>query len=155
MSEKTVMEGLQTLILVMAQFSSGDVVINDWDVLDGEMAKSPFVIISNSDNILARKDTASAVTKWQIKVTLYQEFVENWKDAYNSFRTNRQALIDTMNITDNRSADGISGVTIDEIRPSTPLQIWVDPGTPSELQGTVMPLFISQEFIFDTEEMEQ
>ena len=152
MSEKTVMEGLQTLILAMAEFSSGDVVINDWDVLDGEMAQSPFVIISNSDNFIARKDTASAVTKWEIKVTLYQEFKENWKDAYNSFRTNRQALIDTMNITDNRSADGISGVTIDEIRPGSPLQIWVDPGTPADLQGTVMPLFISQELIFDTEE---
>ncbi len=155
MSEETVMEGLQTLILAMDEFSSEDVVINDWDVLDGEMAKSPFVIISNSDDFVARQDTVSAVTQWQIKVTLYQEFVANWKDAYNSFRTNRQALIDAMNITDNRSADGMSGVTIDEIRPSSPLQIWVDPGTSKELQGTAMPLFISQELIFDTKETEQ
>ena len=150
MSEATVQAGLQTLILAMDEFNSDDVVINDWDVLDGEMAKSPFVIISNADNFIARKDTASAVTTWEMKVTLYQEFKENWKDAYNSFRTNRQALIDTMNITDNRSADGISGVTIDEIRAGSPLQIWVDPGLPDDTQA--MPLFISQELIFDVEE---
>ncbi len=152
MSEATVQAGLKTLILAMSEFSSGDVVINDWDVLDGEMAKSPFVIISEADNFIARRDTTTPNTKWEVKVTLYQEFKENWKDAYNSFRTNRQALIDTMNITDNRSADGISGVTIDEIRAGSPLQIWVDPGTPQELQSRVMPLFISQELLFDVEE---
>lgn len=150
-TEQLIQEGIQDLIQAMAVFANADVVINEWGILDQSTASAPYVIIGNSHDFSSRRDITTANTKWQIQLMLVEAF-SDWPETYNNFRNRRQALIDEFNTTDNRSANGIESVTIDEIRPDGPIEGWFPPYLSTEELAQAVPTYIFQRMIVDTED---
>jgi len=151
MSEQTIQEGIQDIIQGMSEFDDDEVLINDFSMFDESVSGGRRVVIETSDDFVARRDTRDPVTKWQIKVWLVEVF-DGWDTTLINFRNGRQAIIDTMDTDDNRSADGLEGITIDEIRSQTPVLPWFDPYlTPDELVEAE-PIYLYQIMIMDAEE---
>jgi len=151
MSEATIQSGLQTIIQGMAAFANADVVVNDWGILDGAVSAAPFVIISNADNFVGRRDTTTPNTVWEVAVTLYEAFTE-WATTLDNFRTRRQAIIDELDSGDNRSANGLEGVTIDEIRNEGPIEPYYGPYITADEIPEAIPQFLTQTWILTCEE---
>lgn len=154
MSEKAIQEGLQDIFQALAGYENADVVINDWGVLDGEIVKAPYVIIGNANIFTGRQDAQTANTRWDVEVYLFIGFPpgSTWKAVLDDFRDKRQTLLDTMNSSDNRSANGIESVTIDVVRQGAPVEYWYDPSTPPDMLASSTPLFVYQMMIFEAEE---
>lgn len=151
MSEKSIQEDMQDTIQSMSPFANSDVVINDWSILDGPVSNAPYVIIENSDTIESRQDVKTANTKWNIPIRLIERFVD-WTPSLNSFRDNRQALIDQFNGTEDYRSAGASATTADVIRSDGPIDhIYEEYGEP-EIDPEAVPLFISQRLLFEFEE---
>lgn len=151
MSEKSVQEALQDLLQSMPEFADADVVINDWRVFDQYVGDAPYAIIANANDFRARQDTKTANTKWFVPVALVMNFVE-WDTTMNALRDLRQAVVDLMNTSDSRSADGQNGVTIDLVRSDTPITPWYPPYTRAEDMADAVPQFIFQRIILEVEE---
>lgn len=151
-TEYAVQQGLQALIQGLDEFSSVDVAINDWSLLDAPNINAPYVIIQNADDFTARKDTSVTQAQWLIPVELFVNFTD-WKETLDRFRTYRQALVTLFGgSTDARSADGIEGLTIDVIRNRGPITPYYDKYIPADLQPESLPVFLSQALIFECQE---
>ena len=152
MSEATIQTGIQTQIQAMAEFADADVKINDWSILDQGNAAAPYVIISDADTFVSRQDSKTAVTTWEIVVTLCEAFTD-WTTTLNNLRTRRQALIDNFNaVGDARSADGLAAVTVDEIRSEGPITPYYGPYLRADDMAEALPQFLNQSMIFVTQE---
>lgn len=151
MSEKNIMEGIQKVIQALPEFDQTDVTINDWSILDGARSRSPFLVLYLSDDFDSRQDATTPVTDWNIKGDLYEPFLD-WEESMNSFRDKRQAIIDKLNLDDNRSAGGLDAVTIDRIRSGESIQylfpFFLDP---EQLRDS-LPEYIKQTLIFEAQE---
>lgn len=152
MSELAIQEGIQDILQAMSEFADADVVINDWGLLDQSNSNAPYVIISNADDFVSRQDVKTPETTWQIPVTLCEAF-SDWPTTLNNLRARRQAIIDEFNtVGDNRSANGLAAVTIDEIRNDGPIQPYYGPYVPAEAQAEVLPQFLNQTLILTVQE---
>lgn len=152
MSEATIQSGIQAVIQAMTEFSDGDVVINDWSILDQGNSAAPYVIIENADEFVSRQDAPSDQTTWQIKITLIEKFID-WDTTLNYFRTRRQAIIDKINAVGTaRSAGGLAATTIDVVRSGGPIGYIYNRYIPDDQLAEAMPDFISQLIILETEE---
>lgn len=147
-NEKAIQDGLQTLIQAMSQFANADVVINDWTVLDGSTLSAPYILITNADDFNSQQNVSSPETRWNIKIILVERFLD-WKTSLNSFRQDRQALIDQLNSDDNRSANGITAFTIDVLRSNGPI---IGGYLTEEPERGETPIFLLQEMIAECEE---
>ena len=153
MSEAAIAAGIKTTIQAMSEFADADVVDNDYGVMDGSMENAPYVIIGTSDDFISEQDTQDHNTVWDINITLIEAFVD-WKATLGTIRTNRQAILDEYNSTTSnaRSAGGLEGVDINEIRSSGPLvpvyPNWIDP----EMEADADPIYIMAPLIFVCEE---
>ncbi len=151
MSEQTIQEDIQDTIQAMSQFSSTDVVINDWSILDGEVVAAPYIIIENSDQVVSRQDVKTANTRWDIPITLIVQFVD-WTASLNEFRNRRQALINQFNGTDDYRSAGTSATTANVIRSDGPIDYIYDVYGDPEIVQEAEPVFISQRILFEFEE---
>lgn len=149
MSELAIQTALQTAFKAMDEFADADVLINDWTVLDQSVLKAPYVIISDADTFRSRQDTSTPNTTWEIVVTLLENF-EDWTTALDNVRTRRQAIIDKVNTGDTRSAGGLEGTSIDEIRSGTPITPRYD--TYVENISEAEPIYLFQDLILVCEE---
>lgn len=151
-SEKNIQEGLQAIIQALPDFREGTVVVNDWSVLDGSNLKAPFVIIIAADDFESRKDTSVAQNTWSVPVILYERFI-NWPTSLGRFRDLRQTLLDTFNANDDsRSANGLEAVDVRVIRNEGPISPLYDRNIPDNLKAQSLPQYLTQTFIFETEE---
>lgn len=153
-TQKQLQEGMQTFIrTITPAFASADVVINDWDLLDGPVAGAPYVIISNADEWAARKQTAAAQREWQIVATLYEEFKTGekaWKTTMDNLRDRIEAILDKVDEGAYRTA-GLAGTNISAVRSGGPVEARYQPYlTPEQLSGA-MPIFVYQRMIFSVE----
>lgn len=149
MSEVTIANALETAMEAIAAFGTGDVVQNDYTIFDQWSGLSPYIIISTSDQFTSRQDTASDQTRWEIGLMLALEW-NGWKTTLDSFRTHRQSIIDKLNSGNVRSAGGLEGVDIVEIRSLTPITPRYLPYV-EDLQEAD-PLFLFQEMAVVAEE---
>jgi tryptophan 2,3-dioxygenase len=150
-SETAIQLGIKTAIQSMIEFADADVVINDWSILDQSSQAAPYVIIENADNFRSMQITQTPENTWDIPITLIERFID-WTTSLNNFRDRRQAIIDKINSGDERSANGLSGVTIDEIRSDGSIgQIFLAYLTP-EQQVEALPTFLSQRIVLVTKE---
>ena len=149
MSETAIQSGLQTAFRAMARFSSADVVINDWRILDGNIAGSPYILIENADTMNSRQDAPTPVTTWDIPVTIYRQFAD-WNTTMGSLRDDRQAVVDNINSSDVRSAGGLQ-VSINAVRSEGREDVY-DIYNPSEFDAEKEPTFIGYRLILVCEE---
>lgn len=153
MSEATILSGLKTALLSMEEFASGEVVIDDWDLITkGETQASPFVILETSNEFVSRQDTQTPDTIWQIVLFLLVEYDGRWETSKAAFRTARQAIIDKINTSSVRSAGGLAGVTIDEVRSNGPIGYYFEPQLDPDDIAYADPLYLVQEIILSAEE---
>ena len=152
MSEQAVHEGIQAVIRQIAAFAAADVVINDWSVLDQSSQAAPYVIISNADDFRSRQDATSPQTTWQVPVAIYERWTD-WPTTLANLRARRQAIIDEFNVvSDNRAANGLPAVTIDEIRNDGPITPYYGPYIRAEEVPDALPQFLMQTLILSVEE---
>lgn len=95
MSEATLQNDIQReLLRITGTFSSGDVVINDWSILDGGNASAPYVIIQTADDPnVSGIQTGAALTSYTIPIYVVVKF-DDWDSARSALQTTRQAVID-------------------------------------------------------------
>lgn len=154
MSEKTIAEGIQAILQGMDDFSAGDVGIEEWTMLDGSTQNAPFVIIAISDDFDSRQDAKAQSETWEIKVNLYVRFVD-WGESRLKFRNTRQNILDEFNEqgSKSRSADITSKlIDIQSIRNGDDVGPWYPPFETKEELLASDPIFLHQEFIFETRE---
>jgi len=151
MSELSVQTGIQTALRSMSEFADGDVVINDWSILDEEMSNSPYVIISTADDFDSRQDVVTPENGWDILLFLYVRWT-NWSDTMNDFRDYRQAIIDKINSDTVRSAGGLEGVNIVRMYNGSAVEPYYDPYITPEQYDEAMPDFLWQVLVLETEE---
>lgn len=120
MSEATIAAAIIADIQGMSEFADADVVDSDYSILDQSVLKAPYVIVGTSDEFVSRQDVQTPETTWDLPITLIENF-RDWQTTLQAIRTRRQALIDKINSGDVRSAGGLSGVNIDELRSDGPL----------------------------------
>lgn len=154
-TEAALQSAIQTILQsITGTFASADVVINDWSILDGPRDSAPFAIIENSDDFSGLQRTSDANTRRDIPVTLAVRLgPDTWKEAQDNFRDAREAILSKFNeVGTARSAGGLEGVDITEIRSAGPIgyiyPIYVEP----QNQPFVNPDFVSQRIIFVVEE---
>jgi len=155
MSEATIMSGLATAIKAMAEFEDADVVVNDWEILDKSTAGAPFVIIENAEDFTSRQDVPTPQTSWQILVTLVEKFVNaksSFQTTFSNLGTRRQAIIDKINSTNIRSAGGLSGVNIPEVRGAGGFSYIYPAYLSPEQRAEATPDFVAQRIILVCEE---
>jgi hypothetical protein len=154
MSEQTVMEGIQTVIRALSEFSNSDVTINDWDVLDAAGANAPYFIIENSDTWNSIQGAPTAESNWEIVGNLIYYLADtDWVTGMNGFRDARQAIINAFNAAGNaRSAGGLEATNIERIRAETPITYIFPHGIDPEFDTEAVPVFAAQSMVFEVEE---
>lgn len=149
MSEKLIAEGIQTILQGMADFSAGDVTINDWGILDGSRSAAPYVVIQTSDDFVSRQDASSQVEVWGIKMHLFTEF-QGW-DALDDFRDTRQAIVDEFNEAGTNRAAAQSGLTdTRELRNEGEIDYAYKRYEDDDEEEVSDPDFVHQVIIFET-----
>lgn len=92
MSEATLQADLQReLLRLTSLFSSGDVTIGDWSVLDGSSQAAPFVVIEVAGDFDSNTENTWTAT-WQIPFTLIIRFTD-WDTTMLSMRDVRQSVL--------------------------------------------------------------
>lgn len=151
MSEYAIQQGIQDTLQAMTEFADASVVINDWSILDGPMTGAPYVIITDANNFTARQDTRTPNTKWEIVITLFEQFTD-WPTTLNNLRARRQAIIDAFNASGTARSAGLTAVTIDEIRAGSDITEWYDHYIPQGQLPESSPVCLSQVMILTAEE---
>lgn len=151
MSEATLQADLQReLLRLSALFSTGDVVVSDWGILDGSSQAAPFVIIGVTDTF----GLSGIGEQWsiirQIPMALIVRFVD-WDTSLLAFRDARQAVLDALVDVDRYNAAsaglawGLRGITAGGT---------IDPvyDRYNESPAESLPVYLSQEIILEVEE---
>lgn len=155
MSEQTIHEAIQATIQSLSAFDDADVTINDWRILDGEIVRSPYVIIETSDDFESRQQSRTPNTIWTIRVWLFVQFSQSsggWKESLDNFRTYRQNIIDEFNTVGTDRSPGGGSVTADLIRSGTGILPYEDKYIPADLRNEALPLFLYQLLLMTVEE---
>lgn len=152
MSELSIQTAAQATIQSIAAFSSADVTINDWRILDGSVANAPYVIIESADEFTSDQTVMTPDTRWTMKLWLFERFTE-WKTTLDNFTVRRQAIIDEFNeVGSNRSAGGAAATDANPIRSGSPIQPYYDPQTPASLIQESDPIYLYQLLLLDVRE---
>lgn len=155
MSEQTIHEAVQITFQGLSAFDNADVTINDWRILDGEIVRSPYVIIETSDDFDSKQDTVTPNTQWEIRAWLFVQFSQTsggWKESLDNFRTYRQNIIDEFNVVGTNRSPGGGSVTMKRIRNGTPILPYEDKYIPADMRSESLPLFLYQLLMMSVEE---
>lgn len=151
-SEQEIQEGIQASVReIDTYFQRDSVVINDWTILDRPVSEGSFFNIMTASTFRSRKDTAAEQEFWDIPGMLVVPFVD-WNETMILFRDVRQAILDKFNeVGTSRSAGGLEGCTITEIRsggPVTPAYLaYTDPAN----RADELPQYLTQLMTFAVE----
>lgn len=151
MSEAIIAAAIISDLKAMSEFANVDVVDSDYSILDQSVLKAPYVIVGTSEEFVSRQDVVTPETTWDLPITLVENF-KGWQTTLQNIRTRRQAIIDKINSSDVRSAGGLSGVNIDELRSDGPLVPTYPPYVESEDYYEADPIYIMCPMILVCEE---
>lgn len=151
MSEATLQADLQReLLRLTSTFSTGDVTICDWGILDGSSANAPYVIIDASDTFTASKAQSQWNQIWNIPFTLVVKF-DDWDTSRADIAAKRQIVLAALRDTKNYNSASIAlAWGLREIASES-----IDPvydryaANPNES----LPVFLSQKMIATVEEI--
>jgi hypothetical protein len=150
MSEATLQADLQREFLTLSSlFSTGDVVINDWDILDGPNENAPYIIIENSDDFAIATIQTSASRLWMIPFTLFVRFLD-WSVSEVAFAAARQPVLDHLTALAFQAASGNLNFGIRSIRSGSSIGYVYDRYVENDAES--LPVFISQRMIVEIAE---
>lgn len=93
MSESSLTTALQKELQTLTSvFSSTDVVINDWSILDGPSENSPYILIENSDQFDTNNLQTDGTILWRIPFWIINRFID-WKTSLPSFQSYRDSVL--------------------------------------------------------------
>jgi len=145
-TEKQLQQGIRNTVRGISGFEDSSVQINRDVFLDWSTDYSPFFNILDADTFNYQQGATAVYGSIEIPAILYVVW-ENWEDAQNDFRDRRQDIVDAHNATGTaRSAGGLDGVNITEIRsdgPMIPVTYDDDPDA--------FPIFLMQALVFHVE----
>jgi len=151
-TEKLIQTGLRTAFRELSIFAFDDVVINDWDLLDGPLERGPYLIIMNYDNFDWRQDVGTVQqTNMRQPVSIVQPFLGTWKETLDAFRDVRQTVKDKL-VGVVRSAGGIEGLTIGLIRNGSPIEPRYLIQVSEDGREQMIPAYVEQEIILESVE---
>lgn len=150
MSEATLQADLQREFLTLSSlFGTGDVTINDWNVLDGPFEKAPYIIIENSDDFAIATVQTSPSRLWMIPFTLFVRFLD-WGTSEVAFAAARQPVLDHLVNKAYAAASSQLNFGIRSIRSGSPIGYVYDRYVENDAES--LPVFLSQRFIVETAE---
>lgn len=150
MSEATLQADLQREFLTLTSlFSTGDVTINDWNVLDGPIENAPYVIIENSDDFAIAAIQTSSSQLWLIPFTLFVRWLD-WSTSEVAFAAARQPVLDCLVNKAFLAASGNLNFGIRSIRSGGPIGYVYDRYVQEEVES--LPVFLSQRIIVEIAE---
>jgi hypothetical protein len=144
-NEAALQTAMQTAIQTISAFASASVVINDWSVLDGSIQNAPYVIITTADEFHSVQDVKSpnSTDRLRMPITLVEAFID-WPTTLGNLRDRRQAIIDEINSGSVRSAGGLSGLSLDDIRNAGLIVPYHAPGNDPKNNPEAEPQFLMQ-----------
>ena len=149
--ETTIQTDLKTTLLTMSEFDAGDVVIDDWTILDQPTTNAPYALIRTADDFRWREDSMDGEHRtWSILVGLYVAFSE-WGVSRAVFRDLRQAVLDKF-AGDNSALTG-DNVLIQEIRNAGPIGEVYDVYIAPEELPEATPIMLFQDLTFEVREV--
>jgi len=151
MSELSIQNAIKTMLQGMSEFADGDVVINDWSILDDPNANAPYALIETADDFVSNQNSFTPETTWHIRLTLVERF-EDWETTYNNLRTRRQAVIDEFNEVGGNRSPGGGAVVCTSIRNGSAILPLFNPNIPQPQRANSDPIFISQLILLEVEE---
>jgi len=146
MSEATIRSGISTAIKAMTEFADADVVISEWGILDQSNLSAPYVLIEISDDFRSVQNTVTPQTTWNIPINLIERFTD-WDETMVNLATRRQAIIDKINSSNIRSAGGLDGVDISEIRNDGYITPIFSRSDQEDLYEDALPIFLMQRIL--------
>lgn len=151
MSEATIQADLQRELLKLTSlFSTGDVVIGDWRVLDGSSDNAPYAIIEVSDSFSFAGAQAEWSGVYSIPFTLIVKFTD-WDLSMLAMRDARQTVIDALKSTTfYNSASTALAWGLRSIASSTSINPVYDRYDENDAES--IPIFLSQQIILEVEE---
>ena len=150
MSEATLQADLKREFLTLTSlFSTGDVTINDWNVLDGPNVNAPYIIIENSDEFAIATVQTSPSRLWMIPFTLFVRWLD-WSTSEVAFAAARQSVLDHLVNNAYAAASSQLNFGIRSIRSGSPIGYVYDRYVENETES--LPVFLSQRFIVETAE---
>ena len=142
-TEKAIQEGIQGVVRGISAFEVESVQINNDIFLDGPLTASPFINILDADNFSIRQDTVTPTGFYETPAIFYVEWTD-WQTAQDGLRDHRQSIIDKFSeVGTARSAGGIDGVNIEEIRADGPVTAVTYSG-----EELALPVYLMQSLIF-------
>lgn len=147
MTEKTIQEAIQAVLVATATFDTGDVTINDWGVLDQSTANAPYVIIETADEFESLFRVDSDENTYQVILNLVVRFVD-WDTSKTAFRDTREivraALADPSNAT--------SGLAVRAVRSGGAIIPIYDAYAYADEQPDALPAFLTQRITAECQE---
>lgn len=152
MSESTLEADLQReLFRLTSIFSTGDVTIGDWSILDGSSQAAPFAIIEVADGMTVTGIESQYSIVRSIPMTLIVRFLD-WDTSLLAFRDLRQSVIDQLLDVDHYTSTsaalawGLRGMTNDG---------GIDPVYDRYNENTAesLPVYLSQRLLLEVEEI--
>ncbi len=152
MTEAILQADLQRELLALtATFSSGDVTIGDWSILDGSSLSAPFAIVEIADDFTVEGVESEAITRWQIPFSIIVRFTD-WDASMLEIGTLRQTvlakLVDTVHYDASSTtlAWGLRGISS-----NTGINEVYDRYNDNTAES--LPVYLSQRIILDVEEI--
>ena len=151
MNESTLLTQLQAELLTLSTlFSSGDVVLNDWGILDKSTVNAPYILIEAPDTVNMKElNTDAPSGEVQIPFYLITAFVD-WDTSKTDFVAKRVAVMDHLaHVEDYLPANGILSFGVVGINTATDVIGVYDHY--SEKMIEALPIFLSQKFVITVE----
>jgi len=155
MSSAAIITAWTTALEALSEFGSGDVVTDDWSILDqvGSHESSPYFIWHVPDTFISRKDVPTAVDIWEIEGELILRFVK-WPTTKVLFDATRQNILDKFNSV-NTLRSPVTESDLQEIRANGPIEAIYDISA-FDNQGVILPealpMWLSQKWLFIIQE---
>lgn len=152
MSEKVLAESIQSeLLRLTSLFSEGDVVINDWSILDGSSERAPYVNIETSDDVNLVDIQSDRRVTWLIPLTITVRFTD-WDGSLIALRDCRQTVIEHLLQTEEfLEANGKLAWGLRGLRNEGRVAGVYDKYPENEAEA--LPVFVSQKLICTVEEI--
>ena len=152
MTEAILQADLQRELLVLTTtFSSGDVTIGDWSILDGSSLSAPFAISEVADDFTIEGIEDNLSTRWQIPFSIIVRFTD-WDASMLEIGALRQTVLAKLTQTvyyDSLSttlAWGLRGISS-----NTGINEVYDRYNDNTAES--LPVYLSQRIILDVEEI--
>jgi len=153
MSESILQADLQReLLRLTATFSTGDVTICDWGVLDGSSMAAPFVVIDVAETFdMPDVTLLHEATAWSIPFDIVVRFVD-WDTSRLSLRDVRAIVIGALRDTTHYAAASASlAFGLRRISSGSEIQSIYDKYNENTAES--LPAFLSQTIILDVAEI--